>query len=142
VLSAGFTVGFVGLVTMIFSGFTAFDLLLSRPRSPELSTLLYDLGFGLLAMSGMPTIVALVSFAVAVYRHRILPPSTAHLAVVAAGAHALLLAAFIAHDGPFSIEGLAITTAIPALLFAWIMQTAQAMRHETQRRASSPIGHA
>jgi peptidoglycan/LPS O-acetylase OafA/YrhL len=90
----------------------------------------------------MPTIVALASFAVAVYRHRILPPSTAHLAVVAAGAHALLLAAFIAHDGPFSIEGLAITTAIPALLFAWIMQTAQAMRHETQRRASSPIGHA
>jgi hypothetical protein len=60
----------------------------------------------------------------------------------AAAAHVLLLAAFIAHDGPFSIEGLAITTSIPILLFAWIMQPAQAMRGQAQRRLARPVGDA
>jgi hypothetical protein len=52
-LATGFSAGLVGLVTLILSGFTAFDLLLYRPRSAESSTLLYDLTVGLLAMSGV-----------------------------------------------------------------------------------------
>lgn len=126
-LAAGFGAGFVGLVTLILGGFTAFDLLLCRPLGAEFSALLYDLTFGLLAMSGIPTAVALGSFAVAAYRYRVLPRSTAHLAVVAAAGHVLLLAAFIAHDGPLSLEGFLITWGIPFLLFAWILRTALAM---------------
>jgi hypothetical protein len=131
-LATGFGVGFVGVVTLILSGFTAFNLLVYRPRGAEVTTLLYDLTVGLLAMSGIPTAVALASFAVAVYRYRVLPRSTAHLAVVAAAAHLLLLVAFIAPDGPLSLEGFLVVWGIPFLLFAWIMQTAQGMRREAQ----------
>jgi hypothetical protein len=126
-----FAAGVIGCVTLLLSGFTAFDLLLYRHHSAETSTLLYDLTFGLLAMSGMPTVVALGSFAVAVYVHRVLPRYTAHLAIAAAAIHPLLLAAFIAHDGPLSLEGFSIT-GMPALLFAWILGTALAMPREAQ----------
>jgi hypothetical protein len=47
--SPGFGVGVVGLVTLVLSGFTAFDLLLYRSRS-ELSSLICGLTFGLSAM--------------------------------------------------------------------------------------------
>lgn len=82
--------------------------------------------FGLLAMSGLPTVVALGSFAVAVYRYRVLPRYTAHLAIAGAAVHPLLLAAFIVEDGPLSLQGLSIT-AMPAFLFAWILGTALGM---------------
>jgi hypothetical protein len=82
-------------------------------------------------MSGMPTIVALGSFAVAVYVHRALPRYTAHLAIAAAAIHPLLLAAFIVKDGPLSLQGLSIT-AMPTFLFAWILGTALAMPREAQ----------
>jgi hypothetical protein len=141
-LATCFGAGFVGVVILILSGFTVFDLLLYRPRGAELSALLYDLTLGLLAMSGVPTAVALASFVVAVYRYRVLPRSTAHLAVVAAAAHVLLLAAFIAHDGPLSLEGFLVVWGIPLLLFAWIMQTAQAMRRKAQRQLGRPMRHA
>lgn len=123
-LATGFIVGFVGLVTLVLSGFTVFDLLLYRPRSAELSVLLYDLAFGLLAMSGIPTAVALGSFAIAVYRYGVLRRSTAHVAVIAAAGHLLLLAAFIAPTGPLSLEGALVVWGIPILLFAWIGHTA------------------
>ncbi|OBF60854.1 hypothetical protein A5787_18770 [Mycobacterium sp. 852002-50816_SCH5313054-b] len=124
-----FAAGFTGCVTLLLSGFTAFDLLLYRQHTAETSTLLYDLTFGLLAMSGMPTVVAAGSFAVAVYVHRVLPRFTAHLAIAAAAVHPLLLAAFIVHDGPLSLEGFSIT-GMPAFLFAWIFGTAVAMPRE------------
>jgi hypothetical protein len=130
-LSPCFAAGVIGCVTLLLSGFTAFDLLLYRHHSAETSTLLYDLTFGLLAMSGMPTVVALGSFAVAVYVHRVLPRYTAHLAIAAAAIHPLLLAAFIVHDGPLSLEGFSIT-GMPAFLFAWILGTALAMPREVQ----------
>jgi hypothetical protein len=126
-----FAGGFIGCVTLLLSGFTAFDILLYRHPNAETSTLLYDLTFGLLAMSGMPTVVALASFAVAVYVHRVLPRYTAHLAIAAAAIHPLLLAAFIVHDGPLSLEGFSIT-GMPAFLFAWILGTALATPREAQ----------
>jgi hypothetical protein len=126
-----FAAGLIGCVTLLLSGFTAFDLLLYRQHSAETSTLLYDLTFGLLAMSGMPTVVALGSFAVAVYIHRVLPRYTAHLAIAGAVIHPLLLAAFIVHDGPLSLQGFSIT-GMPAFLFAWILGTALAMPRKTQ----------
>jgi hypothetical protein len=132
VLPTCFAAGFVGFTTLILAGFTAFDLLLYRDRGPELSTLLYDLAFGTLAMSGVPTAVSLASFAVAVYLHQVLPTYTAHLAVLAAAAHPVLLAAFVAEDGPLSLEGLSTTTGIPILLFAWILASALAMPRKLQ----------
>ena len=127
-LAAGFGGGMVGLVTLILSGFTAFNLLLYRPRSAESSALLYDLTVGLLAMSGVPTVVALGCFAVAVYRHRVLGRNCAHLAAVAAVGHVFLLTAFIAPSGPLSLQGFLTVTGIPLLLFAWIGHTARAIR--------------
>lgn len=121
-----FAAGLIGYVTLLLAGFTAFDLLLYRRHGGEAASLLYDLTFGLLAMSGMPTAVSLASFAAAVYGQRILPRFTAHLAAAAAVAHLLLLAAFITHDGPLSLEGFSIT-GIPALLWAWILVTALSM---------------
>jgi hypothetical protein len=126
-LATGFGVGLVGLVTLILSGFTTFDVLLYRPRSAELSALLYDLAFGLLAMSGIPAAVALGCFAIAVYRYHVLRRSTAHIAATAAIGHVLLLAAFIAPTGPLSLEGFLVVWGIPLLLFAWIGHTAQAI---------------
>lgn len=126
ILPTCFMAGFVGCTVLLLSGFTAFDLLLYRDHSPEVSILLYDLTFGLLAMSGMPTVIALGAFATAVYRHRVLPRYTAHLAFVAAVVHPLLLAAFIVKDGPLSLQGLSIT-AMPGFLFAWILGAALGM---------------
>ncbi|OBK20127.1 hypothetical protein A5636_16770 [Mycobacterium asiaticum] len=133
-----FGAGFAGCVILLLNGFTAFDLLLYRNRNADTSALLYDLTFGLLAMSGMPTVVALGSFAVAVYRYRVLPRYSAHLAFVAAAVHPLLLAAFIVHAGPLSLEGFSIT-GMPALLFAWILGTALAMprRPDGSRRLTA-----
>lgn len=126
VLPTCFNASLIACVTLLLSGFTAFDLMLYRPHNADIVTLLYDLTFGLLAMSGMPTVVALGSFAVAVYAHDVLPRYTAHLAATGAAVHPLLLAAFIVDDGPLSLEGLSIT-AMPAFLFAWILGTALAM---------------
>lgn len=126
ILPGCFAAAFFGCAILLLSGFTAFNLLLYRDRSAEQASLLYDLTFGLLAMSGLPTVVALGSFAVAVYRHQVLPRYTAHLALAAAAVHPLLLAAFIVERGPLSLEGLSIT-AMPAFLFAWILGTASAM---------------
>lgn len=123
-LAAGFGVGLVGLVTLILGGFTVFNVQIYRPRSPELSTLLYDLAFGMLAMSGIPTAVALGCFTIAVYRHHVMRRSTAHIAAVAAIAHVLLLVAFIAPTGPLSLQGFLVVWGIPLLLFAWIGHTA------------------
>lgn len=122
-LPACFAGSFFGCAILLLSGFTAFNLLLYRRHSAELSTLLYDLTFGLLAMSGLPTVVALGSFAAAVYRHRVLARYTAHLAIAGAAIHPLLLAAFIVEEGPLSLQGLSIAI-MPAFLFAWILGTA------------------
>lgn len=128
-LPIGFGAGLIGYVTLLLAGFTAFNLLLYRLPEGSIVTLLYDLTFGLLAMSGMPTALSLASFGVAVYRHRVLPRVTAHVAAAAAAAHILLLASFVAHDGPLSLEGFSIT-GIPALLWAWILTTALSMPRE------------
>lgn len=125
-LPAGFAAGVSGCVLLLLSGFTAFDLLLYRQYGAESASLLYDLTFGMLAMSGMPAFVAAVSLSVAVYKYRVLPRYVGHLGLGVAITHPLLLVAFIVHDGPLSLEGLSIT-AMPAFLFAWILGTALAM---------------
>ena len=121
-LSACFAFGLVGLGTLLLAGFTAFLVLLSRDGNVSDPRLLYDLTFGLLAMSGPLTTVALGSYAAAVFRGGSLPRWSAWLAVVAAVTHVVLLASFVVTDGFFSLEGQVITV-IPGTLFVWIAAT-------------------
>jgi hypothetical protein len=125
-LSMCFGCGLIGLVTLVMTGFTAFFVLLYRVPSAGEARLLYDLTFGLLAMSGLPTALALGAYAAAAFRATTLPRFTAHLAAVAAAAHLVLLFSFVVPAGFFSLEGQVIT-AVPALLFAWILATAVTM---------------
>jgi hypothetical protein len=125
-LSACFAFGLVGFVTLILAGFTFFFVLVYREADISDPRLLYDVAFGLLAMSGAPTAVALGSYAALVFRASHLPRWTAELAVLAAVAHAVLFASFLVTDGFLSLEGQVIT-AIPATLFVWIIGTGIAM---------------
>lgn len=137
ILPTCFAVGFIGCVTLLLSAFTAFDLLLYRRRSADVAELLYDLTFGLMAMSGLPTILALGAFAVAVYTRQALPRYTGHLALAAAMVHPLLLLSFVVRSGPLSLEGFPIT-AMPALLFVWILGTALAMPRARDQTLAGP----
>jgi len=122
VLSVCFLVGLVSFVTLLLAGFTAaFVLFYRAPNAPD-PRLLYDLGFGLLAMSGVPTALALGSYAAQVFSDSRLPVWTAWVAVVAAVAHLVLLASLVITSGFFSLQG-EVIIAIPAMLFAWILGT-------------------
>jgi hypothetical protein len=126
VIPTCFAAGLIGFVTLLLAGFTAFDILVYRGTGASESRLLYDLGFGMLAMSGMPTAISLGAFATSIYRYRWLRRYTADLAAVTAAAHVLLLLSFVANTGFFSLEG-AVITVIPALLWAWILITGVAL---------------
>jgi len=133
-VSSCFAFGLVGFVTLLLSGFVAMFVIAYRaPEIPDVR-LLYDLGFGLLAMSGAPTAVALGSYAVVASRHRALPRLTAWLAMLAAAAHVLLLVSLVVPRGFFSLEGQVITV-VPGLLFAWILATSVTML----RQPSCPL---
>jgi hypothetical protein len=125
-LAACFAFGIVGFITLLLAGFTSFFVLVYRAAEVSDARLLYDLAFGLLAMSGAPTAIALGSFAALVFRVGELPQWTAMLAALGAAAHVVLLASFVVTDGFFSLEGQVIT-AIPATLFLWIIGTGLAM---------------
>lgn len=127
-----FAGGLIGFTTLLLAGFTAFDILVYRRAAYGAATLLYDLTFGLLAMSGMPTAVALAAFAIGVYRWRFLPRATAHLAMLTAVAHVFLLLSFVAATGFFSLEGPVIAV-IPALLWTWILNTGIALARTDAR---------
>jgi hypothetical protein len=121
-LSVCFLVGLVGFVTLLLTGFAVFFAFIYRaPEAPD-PRLLYDISFGLLAMSGVPTALALGSYAAQVFRDDRLPHWTAMIAVVAALAHVVLLASLVITSGFFSLEG-GVIIAIPATLFAWITAT-------------------
>lgn len=119
ILPACFLAGLVGFVTLLFAGFTVFFVLVYRAPETSDPRLLYDLSFALLAMSGIPTALALGSYAALAFQSDALPRWTAWVATVAALAHLLLLVSLVVRGGFFSLEG-GVTIAIPATLFAWI----------------------
>jgi hypothetical protein len=125
-LSVCFLAGLVSFVTLLFAGFTSFLVLAYRAPETSDPRLLYDLAFGLLAMSGVPTALALGSYAAQVFRGGRLPGWTAWVAVVAALANLLLVASLVIRSGFFSLEG-GVTIAIPGTLFVWIIGTSVAM---------------
>ena len=123
---ACFGFGFMSVVTLLLAGFTAFFVLVYRAPVPRDPLLLYDLCFGLLAMSGAPTVVALAAFASVVRRTRVLPMSTAWLALLGAAAHVALFASLVVREGFWSLQG-PVVIVIPATLFAWIAATSIAL---------------
>jgi hypothetical protein len=80
--------------------------------------------------------MALSGYAVKVYRDGILPRITAHIAIVAIGGHAALIASFIVRQGFFSLHG-AIIIAAPAALFAWIAATGIALINHDRSSVSA-----
>jgi hypothetical protein len=133
-LSACFLFGVVSFVTLLLAGFTCFLVLTYRAQQISDARLLYDISFALLAMSGLPTAVALGSYAWLTFRSRHLPAWTAALGAVGEVAHVLLLASFLVSAGFFSLEGQVITV-VPATLFLWILGTGIALL-----RDASPQG--
>ena len=135
-LSACFLFGVVSFVTLLLAGFTCFLVLTYRGQQISDARLLYDMSFALLAMSGLPTAVALGSYAWLTFRSRHLPAWTAALGAVGAVAHVLLLASFLVSAGFFSLEGQVITV-IPATLFLWILGTGIAMLRDASPQGQS-----
>lgn len=136
VLSACFLAGLISFVTLLLAGFTPFLLLVYRAPEASDPRLLYDLSFALLAISGIPTALALGSYAAIAFGAERIPGSTAVLAVLAALAHVVLFASLLIGSGFFSLEG-GVTIAIPATLFAWIFVTSIAMIAAARPEASA-----
>jgi hypothetical protein len=128
--SACFGAAFASFVTLLLAGFTFFFVLVYRAPDASDPRLLYDLAFGLLAMSGVPTALALGSFAAQVFRGRRSPIWTAWLAAVSALAHVALLSSLVVTNGFFSLTG-GVIIAIPGTLFAWIGGTGAVMARTT-----------
>jgi hypothetical protein len=126
--------GFAWLVPLLLAGFTVFLVLTYRAAEtpPRDARMLYDLTFALLAMSGLPTALALGAFAAVVLRSGGLPTWTAALAIVAALGHVVLLASFVVSRGVLSLQGQIISIA-PAGLFFWVLGTGVAILLEHDR---------
>jgi len=114
-----FLVGLVSFITLLLCGFAIFFVLVYRAGDVSDPRLLEDLAFGLLAISGVPTALALGAYAAQAFGVSRLPTWTAWLAVAVAAAHLVLLASLVVTNGFFSLEG-GVTIAIPGLLFTWI----------------------
>jgi hypothetical protein len=121
-LSATFAFGAVVLVGLILAAFVTAGVGAYRPQDPPVAQALYDLTFGLLALSGIPTAVCLGAFAGLVFQGGWLPRWTAWLGVVGALAHVLIAASFVGTTGFLSLEGEVIIV-VPATFFAWIVAT-------------------
>jgi hypothetical protein len=134
-LATCFLAGFVNFVTLLFAGFTSFLVLVYRAPAASNPRLLYDLSFGLLAMSGVPTALALCAYAAQAFRDGRLPSWTAWVAVAGALANLMLLASLVIRSGFFSLEG-GVIIAIPGTLFLWIIGMSVTMLR-TDRSAAS-----
>jgi hypothetical protein len=125
-LPACFLSGLIASVGLLLAGFSAFVLLVYRAPEASDPKLLYDLSFALLAISGLPTALAMGCFSALVLADPALPSWTAWFAMLAGLSHLLLLASLVVASGFFSLEG-GVTIAIPATLFAWIAATSVAL---------------
>ena len=128
--SACFLAGFVSFVTLLLAGFTSFFVLVFRAPGASDPRLLYDLAFGLLAMSGVPTALALGCYAAQIFREHQLPDWTAWLAALGSLAHLVLIASLVLTSGFFSLTG-GVIIVIPATLFAWVAGTGVVMVRAT-----------
>ena len=121
-----FAFGLVGFTTLLLAGFVAMFVVYCDVHSSTDLKGLYDLCFGLLAMSGAPTALALFSYAAATWHDSSLPRQTTWLALIAGDAHVFLLISLVVRQGSFSLEGPLITI-VPGFLFLWILVTSIAV---------------
>jgi hypothetical protein len=121
-LSSLFALGAGAFAVMILAGFVPLYVLSYRAQPATVAGPLWDLGFGLLALSGIPTAVCLAAYAALVIRLQCLPVWTAWLAIAAALAHVLIAASFVSHGSFLSVEGSVILW-VPSTLFVWILAT-------------------
>jgi hypothetical protein len=124
-VAAIFAVGAVVLAGLIFAGFVPSSVLAYRAPDVASPRTLHDLTFGLAAISGFPTALALVAYAALAERAR-LSIWTVWIAWVAAIAHIVIAGSFFADEGFFSLEGDVIIW-IPGTFFAWIAMTSFAL---------------
>jgi len=136
-LAAIFGFGAASLCTVVFAGFAVMLAFAYRP-SVAVPRELYDVTLGLLAVSGIPTALALGAYAAIVLGARPLPVWTAWVALVGAAAHVLIAASFFFHSGFFSLEG-GVIVAIPATMFLWLVATSVALLREgAEPRPAAP----
>jgi hypothetical protein len=129
-LSAVFGFAAVVFTTLIFAGFVPFTVGAYRLQEPALAQALRDVGFGLIALSGIPTALCLGAYAALVWRHGWLPAWTAWLAALGVAAHLVVAASFVStSNGVVSLEGDVIVL-VPATYFGWILAvSAVLLRH-------------
>ena len=125
-LAATFALAATAMVALIFAGFVPVCVLAYRTPTADMANPLRDLSFGLLAVSGVPTAVALAAYAVLVVRTRCLDVWSAAMAGAGAVAHVVIAASFLFDSGFFSLEG-AVIVVIPATLFLWILLASVAL---------------
>jgi hypothetical protein len=128
-VAAVFGFAAVAMSTMILVAFVPACVFAYRSHSPELSRALWDLGFGTLAVSGVPTAVCMGAYAAATLLHDTLPRWTGWIAAIGIVPHLAIAASFLAQDGFFSLEGDA-TLWVPITLFAWILAAGIALVRE------------
>ena len=90
-----FGVAFTAMGVLLMTGFTCAFVLAYRAPDAVTARVLYDLTFGLLAMSGMPAIIALIAYAAVALSTKRLPRRTAELAILTAAVHVLLLVSLV-----------------------------------------------
>jgi hypothetical protein len=131
-----FVIGASALAVLVFAGFV--PMLVLAYRAPDVSSPreLYDLCFGLLALSGAPTAIAMGAYVSVVWRTRALPLVTAWLAVLAALAHIVIVFSFVPRSGFFSLEG-GVIVAIPSTLFLWLLATSLALTMSSEAQQST-----
>jgi hypothetical protein len=112
----------VSLTVLVFAGFVPMFALAYRAPGVASARELYDLSFGLLAVSGVPTALALASYAVIAVRASEVATWTGWVAVLGAVAHVVIAASFLLPSGFFSLEG-GVIVAVPVTLFLWILAT-------------------
>jgi hypothetical protein len=133
-LAATFALAVTAMVTLILAGFVPLAVEAYRAPSTVVAVPLRDLTFGLLAVSGIPTAVALGSYAVVVLRTHCLDPWSAAMAAAGVIAHIVIAASFLFRTGFFSLEG-GVIVAVPATLFGWLLLASVALLRVGARRA-------
>jgi len=125
-LAAVFGFAAVAMSTMILAAFVPACVFAYRAHSPEVAQTLWDLGFGMLALSGIPTTVCMAAYATVTLCYGGLPRWTGWVAAVGVVPHVAIAGSFMVTDGFFSLEG-DVTLWVPLTLFAWILAASIAL---------------
>lgn len=137
-LSALFGFGVASFCSVVFVGFGPALVLAYRSGAVGDPRLLWDLSFGILGLSGVPTALALGSYALIVLKARPLPPWTGWVAAIAAAAHVLIAATFFFSSGFLSLEG-GVIVAIPTTMFLWLLAASVSLLQAPRAAAPSAL---